>query len=95
MRRASSSASERDTLRRDVAAVVNRAFGRRVVRAAEPDAPLVSSRDEFDSFALLELVLRLEEAFGIRIPDEDLDLDNFRSVATLADYVRRRQQGEG
>ncbi len=69
---------------------MNHAFSRSVVRAAEPDAPLSSDRDGFDSLALLELVLRVEETFGIRIPDEDLDPDNFRSVASLADYVRRR-----
>jgi acyl carrier protein len=38
----------------------------------------------------LELVLSLEEAFHMKIPDDDLDLDVFRSVNTIATYINGR-----
>jgi acyl carrier protein len=60
----------------------------------QPDDPLLSGSDRFDSFALMELVLRLEDTFDIRIPDQDLDLSIFHSVATLSDYVRARLEGQ-
>jgi len=46
-----------------------------------------SIRDHFDSYALLELVLRLEEAFGIRIGDDELDPDHFESVKTMSAFI--------
>jgi acyl carrier protein len=51
---------------------------------------LVSRSKVFSSYALLELVLRLEEAFRIEIPDDHLDHDRFDTVRSLADYVERR-----
>lgn len=43
-----------------------------------------------DSVSLLELVVGIEEVFGIRMSDEDFDVTHFESVASLADYVRNR-----
>jgi acyl carrier protein len=60
----------------------------------QPDDPLLSGNDRFDSFALMELVLRLEDTFDIHIPDQDLDLSIFHSVATLSAYVRVRLEGQ-
>lgn len=54
-----------------------------------PEDPLFSGEAVFDSFSLMEFVLRLEEAFGIDIPDEDLDPDIFHSVKTIVAYVQR------
>ena len=44
-----------------------------------------------DSFALPELVIALEEAFGIKIPDSDLSADTFESVNKIAAYVASRR----
>ena len=55
-----------------------------------PDTPLFSSLGRFDSFALLELVLRLESTFGLSIPDEDLDRDIFKSPQAIVGYVYGR-----
>jgi acyl carrier protein len=55
-----------------------------------PDTPLFSSQFSFDSFSLLELVLRLEDTFGLSIPDEDLDPNTFHSVKTIASYLQVR-----
>jgi acyl carrier protein len=56
----------------------------------ELDDPLLSGKAGFDSISLMEFVLRLEDIFGISIPDEDLDPDIFRSVKTVASYLRAR-----
>lgn len=55
-------------------------------------------RDDDDIFALgfvnslvaLQLVQFLEQAFGITVEDEDLDLDNFRSIDRIDDFVARK-----
>ena len=53
------------------------------------DASLVDAYG-VDSVCLLELVVGLEEAFGIVIEDGDFDVRNFISVAALRDFVRAR-----
>jgi acyl carrier protein len=58
----------------------------------KPEDPLLSSQAGFDSFSLMELVLRLEDSFGLSIPDEDLDPDVFHSVKTIASYMHMRLQ---
>ncbi|MCR3754193.1 MULTISPECIES: acyl carrier protein [Lentzea] len=60
--------------------------------------PDVTFSDEEDIFALgfvnslfaMELVMFIEKAFGTRIPNEELHLGNFRSVALMADLVARQ-----
>jgi len=54
------------------------------------DEPLYETEAGFDSFSLLEFILRLEDEFGIAIPDEDLDPDVFRSINTVVVYLLRR-----
>ena len=58
----------------------------------KPDEPLLSTQAGFDSFALLEFILRLEDAFNISIPDEDLDIEIFYSIETIASYIRVRME---
>lgn len=48
---------------------------------------LFSTKKAFDSFAMLELVICLEETFHMSIPDKDLDPDVFYSVNTIATYI--------
>jgi acyl carrier protein len=55
-----------------------------------PEQALLSGRAGFDSFALMEFVIRLEEQFGLQIADEDLDPDIFYSVSSIAAYIRSR-----
>jgi acyl carrier protein len=43
-----------------------------------------------NSLLAMQLVLFVEKEFGISVEDEDLDLDNFRSVNALADLVERK-----
>lgn len=44
-----------------------------------------------DSTGILELVMFVEETFGIEVKDEDIIPENMDSVAQLAHYVRARK----
>ncbi|MCU0508284.1 MAG: acyl carrier protein [Anaerolineae bacterium] len=44
-----------------------------------------------DSANVMELVMFVEEKFGLSVEDTDIVPDNFDSVRLLAAYVRRKQ----
>ena len=46
-----------------------------------------------DSLALVELLARVEQAFGVTIEMEELDLDSFRSIGSIARFVAARGGG--
>ena len=48
-----------------------------------------------DSVCLLEMVVGIEEGFGSEVADEDFSLTTFRSVSSIADYVRAKQGESG
>ncbi len=58
-------------------------------------------RDDEDIFALgfvnsllaMQLVAFVEKEFSITVEDEDLDLDNFRSLNAICGLVERKQAG--
>ena len=43
-----------------------------------------------DSLAFVELLLQLEREFGVTTSADDLEVDNFRSISTIADFVQLR-----
>jgi acyl carrier protein len=43
-----------------------------------------------DSTGVLELILFVEESFGVQVADEDVTPNNFDSVAQLATYIRSK-----
>jgi acyl carrier protein len=53
----------------------------------EASTPLFGSLPELDSMAVLELVLELEQRFGITIEGEDVTADAFETLASLAAFV--------
>jgi len=69
--------------------IVDRLFLQVAAADIETDASLVTAYG-VDSVCLLELVVGLEEAFGIVIEDGDFDVRNFCSVAALRDFVSAR-----
>ncbi|AEW96630.1 MULTISPECIES: acyl carrier protein [Streptomycetaceae] len=48
-----------------------------------------------DSTSILELLMALEDAVEISVDPEDLDMDDFRSVGSLTDYVLSQQATSG
>ena len=45
-----------------------------------------------DSFSLVELSLFLEEKFGVRPDDTELNAENMDTVQMIADYVKSHSQ---
>lgn len=43
-----------------------------------------------NSLFAMQLVLFLEQEFSIEVTNDDLDLDNFRSVAAMAGFIARK-----
>ena len=44
-----------------------------------------------NSLLAMQLVAFVEKEFGIAVADADLDLDNFRSIRSIADLVARKR----
>ena len=44
-----------------------------------------------DSMGVMQLVMFVEERFGVSVNDADIVPDNFDSVARLAAFIRRQQ----
>jgi acyl carrier protein len=59
-------------------------------RTLSGDAPLISS-GLIDSFHLVDLAVFIEEKFGVRIDDSELNADTFDTVTQLSALIRQRQ----
>ncbi len=59
-------------------------------RVIAPDEPLISS-GLIDSFHLVDLSLFVEETFGARIDDSELNKDTFDTLSQLAALIQERQ----
>jgi acyl carrier protein len=53
------------------------------------DTPLVSS-GRIDSVGLVRLAAQVEKATGLRIPDRDVTVAHFDTLARIGAYVERR-----
>lgn len=51
-----------------------------------PEAQLVDDLG-IDSAGLFELILWIEDHFKLRIPQQDMVLDNFRTLARIEEYL--------
>ncbi len=54
-----------------------------------PDDVSLLDRGIIDSTGVLEVVMFIEETFGMKVRDSDLLPENFDSVARIADFVAR------
>jgi acyl carrier protein len=59
-------------------------------RKISPDEPLISS-GLIDSFSLMDLALFVEDTYGVRIEDTELNADTFDSLNQLAALIDSRQ----
>jgi D-alanine--poly(phosphoribitol) ligase subunit 2 len=48
-----------------------------------------------DSMGLVQLLLQLEERFGLRLPIEDLELDSFRTLQKITEVVAGQEKSRG
>ena len=58
------------------------------VRAPEPDADIVDS-GLLDSLALVTLLFEVEQEFGVQIPLDSLEVDDFRTIERIAGLVAK------
>ncbi len=54
------------------------------------DDPLME-KYEIDSVRLFEMVIGVEEIFGVVIDEEDFDIALFKNVSSIAGYVRGKK----
>lgn len=47
-----------------------------------------------DSLGVTRIIGYIDETFGIAVPAEDVTIEHFRSIATIAEYLRRRKEAE-
>lgn len=59
-------------------------------RALKPDEALISS-GLIDSFSLVDLAMFVEDQFGVRIDDSELNAGTFDTLTQLADLIAQRQ----
>jgi acyl carrier protein len=57
----------------------------------ESDAPLFGEGLGLDSIDALELVLGLEQEFGIKVEDEEVGVKAFASVNALVDFIEQKK----
>lgn len=57
----------------------------------EPEEKLISS-GLIDSFHLVDLALFVEEHFGVRIEDTELNSSTFDTITQLAEIIQMRQR---
>jgi D-alanine--poly(phosphoribitol) ligase subunit 2 len=48
-----------------------------------------------DSMGIVQLLLQLEERFGLRLPIEDLELDSFRTLQKITEFVAGQERSRG
>jgi len=55
------------------------------------DDPLMT-KYEIDSVRLFEIVIGLEEIFGLSFEDDEFSTEAFETVAAISDLVRKKQE---
>jgi acyl carrier protein len=59
-------------------------------RTIQPDEPIISS-GLIDSFHLVDLGLFVEDKYGVRIDDSELNADMFDTIARLSEIIQERR----
>ena len=86
--------SEPDSLERRIEKIFEEKL-KLVVPSADTD---LFATGVLDSLSFVELLLELERGYGVKISLEDLELENFRSIAGIARFVTdllERRDAEG
>ena len=64
--------------------------GSRQDGAISAETPLLSSGVNLDSVAVLNLIVSIENQFGVQFKDTDLSVELFKNVGTLSKAVERK-----
>jgi|SRR5689334_12986277 len=66
--------------------------GKLLLEVSSPDEDLLAA-GVLDSLSLIQLLVGLEQHFGIRIPLEEMQIEDVRSVRALAHLVEKHKMG--
>ena len=55
------------------------------------DTLLLGHLPEFDSMAIVSIIMQIEEMFGIEIADDELSGEAFESITSLTEFVEIQQ----
>lgn len=69
--------------------IVERLFLKTDPAKIPDDKPLMEAL-EIDSVQVLEIVVGLEEVYGISFEDEEFDIEVFKTVKSIAEFVRKK-----
>jgi acyl carrier protein len=54
------------------------------------DTPLLGALPELDSMAVVTILTAIEDYFGIRVEDDEINADTFASLGSLTAFVERK-----
>lgn len=60
----------------------------------DADTPLLSSGVNLDSVAVLQLVVAIENQFGVKFKDTDMSIELFSSVGSLSKVIEHKLQAD-
>ena len=79
-----------DSLQAELTALFTQRLG---VDVPAPDTDLLAT-GRLDSVGFVELLVQLEKRFGLRVELDDVEVENFRSLAAIAAYIAERRAAE-
>ncbi|WP_405486103.1 meromycolate extension acyl carrier protein AcpM [Nocardia sp. NBC_00511] len=80
-------ATTREEIVAGIAEIVEEVTG---IEAADVTIDKAFTEDlDIDSLSLVEIVVQLEDKYGVKVPDQDLA--NLRTVADVVDYVQKME----
>lgn len=59
-------------------------------RTLEEKTPLIGAMPEFDSMAVVNIIIKLEEHFGIKIDDDEISASVFATVGSLLAFIEQK-----
>jgi len=80
--------SERDAIERQITKLFLDSLH---LEVPSPETDLLAT-GALDSMGFVELLVRLEERFGIAISLDTVEIDNFRSIRAIAEFVLSRSR---
>jgi len=60
------------------------------IDAYDRDTQLLGSVPEFDSMAVVSVIMALEENFGIAVNDDEIQAEIFENLGNLQDFVSQK-----
>ena len=80
-----------DPILQDLSAYITTQILKQPSRVISPGEPLIST-GLIDSFNLVDLALHIEDTFGVRIEDTELNKETFDTLAQLGQIILDRQK---